>query len=268
MPELTAPQLARLYDTFRGTEVTFNNQVITASGLMPADIHLKVAAEHLPCVLYACSLRGARVIADLGDAAAASHLRPNNMVSLRLAFRPSGERAPLAFFVSCRVEGLSVYNPQKPQVQFVALEFTQRPSDILIGIIGSLLEVNSNSVRRKDERIVITPETMRMIGLDSKESCVDIQGAPRRCIVRDLSFSGAKILVTGVREPQEEKRVLLKLARCELKDDVVLDGSIVRVEEVAGSKDIVALSIQFSSEPPISYKQKLNSYFTSQEKTR
>ncbi len=268
MPELTAHHLTRLYETFRDTEVTFNAQVIAASGIMPADVHLKVAEKHVPCVLYACSLSRARVIANLGDAAIASHLRANSMVSLRLAFRPHGEPVPLAFFVSCRVEGLSVYNPQKPQLQFVGLEFTQRPSDTLIGIIGSLLEVNSNSVRRRDERIVITPETMRLIGLDSKESCVNIEGAPRRCLVRDLSFGGAKILVTGVQDPREEKKVLLKLARCELKDDVVLDGSIVRVEEVQGSKDIVALSIQFSSDPPISYKQKLNGYFTAQDKAR
>jgi hypothetical protein len=268
MPELTASRLARLYDTYRDTEVTFNTQVIAASGLMPADIHLKVAEQNLPCVLYACSLRRARVIADLGDPALAAQLRANLPVSLRLAFRPSDEPAPLAFFVSCKVEGLSVHNPRKPQVQFVGLEFTQRPSDTLIGIIGSLLEVNSNSVRRRDERIVITSETMLVIGMDSKESCVDIEGAPRRCIVRDLSFSGAKILVTGVQDPREEKKVLLKLARCELKDDVVLDGSIVRVEEVAGSKDVVALSILFSSDPPISYKQRLNSYFASQDKPR
>jgi hypothetical protein len=268
MPELTATQLARLYDSFRDTEVTFNTQVIAASGLMPADVHLKVAEQHLPCVLYACSLRGARVIADLGDATIASHLRPNSMVSLRLAFRPPGEPAPLAFFVLCRVAGLSDYNPQKPQVQFVALEFTQRPSDTLIGILGSLLEVNTNSVRRKDERIVITPETMRMIGLDSKESCVAIEGAPRRCVVHDLSFGGAKILVTGLHGPREEKKVLLKLARCELQDDMVLDGNIVRVEQVEGRKDVVALSIQFSSDPPISYKQKINGYFAAQSKAR
>ncbi len=268
MPELTAPQLARLYDTFRDREVTFNAQVIAASGLMPADIYLKVADQRLPCVLYACSLRGARVIADLGDAALAPHLRTNSVLPLRLAFRPPGEPAPLAFFVSSRVESLSDYNPQKPQVQFVALEFLQRPSDTLIAILGSLLEVNTNSVRRKDERIVITPETMRMIGLDSKESCVAIEGAPRRCIVRDLSFGGAKILVTGVQGPREEKKVLLKLARCESNDDMVLDGSIVRVEEVEGSKDVLALSIRFSSDPPIGYKQRINGYFAAQGKAR
>jgi hypothetical protein len=42
----------------------------------------------------------------------------------------------------------------------------------------------------------------------------------------------------------------------------------VRVEEVEGREDVVALSIQFSSDPPISYKQKLNGYFAAQDKAR
>jgi hypothetical protein len=57
--------------------------------------------------------------------------------------------------------------------------------------------------------------------------------------------------------------VLLKLQKCEVKDDTVLDGSIVRVEDVEGHEDLVALSIQYSTDPPISYKQKINNVFTS-----
>ncbi len=262
MPSVTSQHLAHLYDTFAGDEVTFNSQVILASGLLSSDVHLKIADTHVPCVLYACSMKGAKVIAEVTDAHAAQLARTNNLLSLRLAFRPGSEPAPVAFFISCRVESRTEYNPQKPHTQFITLEFTNRPPDALIETLGSLLEVNSNSVRRRDERIVITPESMKKIGLESKESCVAIEGAPRRCIVRDLSFGGAKILVTGMAEPRPEKKVLLKLNRCEMKDDTVLDGSIVRVEEVEGRTDVVALSIQFTSEPPISYKQKINGYFT------
>jgi hypothetical protein len=111
MPVLTSQQLARLYDTYRDTEVTFNTHVIAASGLIPSDIHLKVAEQHLPCVLYACSLKGARVIAELGDRSIAQHVRANSMVSLRLAFRPQDEPAPLRFFVSCKVVSLIVAPP-------------------------------------------------------------------------------------------------------------------------------------------------------------
>jgi c-di-GMP-binding flagellar brake protein YcgR len=79
--------------------------------------------------------------------------------------------------------------------------------------------------------------------------------------VRDLSFGGAKILMSAQGTSQSDKKVLLKLAKCELNDDTVLDGSIVRVEDIQGRSDLVALSIQFSSDPPISYKQRINSAF-------
>jgi hypothetical protein len=264
MPSVISQHLANLYQSYADDEVTFNSQVIAASGLLPADIHLKIADAHVAAVLYACSMKGAKVIAELTDDSLAQLSCTDNLVSLRLAFRPKDEPAPVTFFIGSRVESRSEYNPQKPRVQFLTLVFTQRPADALIGVLGALLEVNANSVRRRDERIIITPETMKKIGLESKESCIAIEGAPRRCIVRDLSFGGAKILVTGMAQPRPEKKVLLKLNRCEMKDDTVLDGSIVRVEDVEGRNDVVALSIQFTSEPPISYKQKINGYFNTQ----
>jgi hypothetical protein len=266
MPSVTSQHLAHLYESFSGDEVTFNSQIILASGLLPADVHLKIAEMHVPCVLYACSMKSAKVIAELTDANSAQLARADNLVSLRLAFRAKEEPAPVTFFVSSRLESRAEYNPQKPHMQFLTLEFTQRPADALIEVLGSLLEINSNAVRRRDERIVINAESMKKMGLDSKESCVAIEGAPRRCIVRDLSFGGAKILVTGLAEPRPEKKVLLKLNRCEMKDDTVLDGSIVRVEDVEGRSDVVALSIRFTTEPPISYKQKVNGYFSAQDR--
>ena len=261
MSMFTTQRLARFYQSYRETEVTFNSQVILVSGLVTSDIHLKVGDLHFPCVLYASSMQGARVIAEMGDAFVDALARTNNAAALRLSFRPQDEHESITFFVSCRVDGLAEYNQQKPHVRFITLAFTQRPSDDLIGILGSLLEINANAIRRRDERIVLTPESMKMIGMESKESCVAIAGASRRCIVRDLSFGGAKILVTTPGQQQGDTKVHLKLARCETKDTTVLDGSIVRVEDVEGRNDVVALSIRYSSEPPISYKQRINSFF-------
>jgi hypothetical protein len=257
-------QVSHLYATYRDTEVTFNSQVIIASGLLTSEVQLTFGDRHLPCVLYACSMKGARVIAEIGPQFAPVLSAPGATGLLRLGFRNDPKAAVESFFVPARVESLNEYHPQKPHVQFVSLEFTQKPSDILIGILGSLLEIKANALRRRDERIVLTPESMKRIGLPSKESCVAIGGSTRRCILRDLSFGGAKILISTFGTPQTEKKVHLKLTKCELKDDTVLDGAIVRVEDVEGRNDLVALSIQFSTDTPISYKQKINSFFSDQ----
>jgi hypothetical protein len=261
---IASHRLAQLYKTFGETEVTFNAQVILSSGLLTGETQLKVGELHLPCVLYACSMKGARIIAETSDEFSAELARHGSVAALRLGFRQQDEQ-PVTFFVSSRVENLAEYNPERPRVRFIALSFLQKPADDLIGILGALLEINANVIRRRDERIVLTTESMKKIGMISKESCIAIGGAPRRCIVSDLSFSGAKILVTAPEALPGDTRVVLKLTRCEMKGGTVLDGSIVRVEDVQGRNDIVALSIHYMTEPPISYKQKINSYFAAQD---
>ena len=263
MQNLTAHHLVRLYEEFGETEVTFNAQVIIESGLITSDVRLTIGSHHLPCVLYACSMRGARVIAEISQDTNDLLAHSNSTATLRLGFRQSDEKSPVSFIVPCKVESLSEYNAKKPQVRFATLDFTQKPSDALVGILGSLLEIKANALRRRDQRIVLTPDNMKKIGLLSRESCVAIDGASRRCLLRDLSFGGAKVLLSMFGLPEGPRRVHLKLQKCEIQDDTVLDGSIVRVEDVEGHDDLVALSIQYSTDPPISYKQKINSVFTS-----
>jgi hypothetical protein len=179
-----------------------------------------------------------------------------------LSFKQTDEKTPMSFFVSSRIENLSEYNPNKPRMRFAGLEFTQKPSDTLVGILGSLLEIKSNALRRRDQRIVVTPDIMKRIGMESRESCVAIDGTSRRCVLRDLSFGGAKVLLSTTGLPHSPQKAMLKLQRCEVADDTVLDGSVVRVEDVQGHEDLVALSIKYSTDPPISYKQKINSIFS------
>jgi hypothetical protein len=259
---LTAQHLARLYEEFCENEVTFNAQVIIESGLVTSDVHLTVGSHHIPCVLYACSLKGARVIAEIASNTTDLLSHDSLTATLRLGFKQSDEKAPVSFFVPCRIESLSEYNAQRPSARFITLEFTQRPSDALVGILGSLLEIKSNALRRRDQRVAMTPDNMKKIGLQSRESCLAIDGASRRCLLRDLSFGGAKVLLSMLGLPPGPRKVMLKLQKCEIRDDTVLDGSIVRVEDVEGHDDLVALSIRYNTDPPISYKQKINSVFT------
>ena len=262
MQNLTVQHLARLYKEFSETEVTFNGQVIIESGLITSDVRLTVGSNHLPSVLYACSMKGARVIAEIGNTTTDLLTHNSSSATLRLGFKQSDEKTPVSFIVPCKVESLSEYNAQRPNIRFVTLEFTQKPSDSLVGILGSLLEIKSNALRRRDQRVAMTPDNMKKIGLQSRESCLAIDGASRRCLLRDLSFGGAKVLLSMLGLPKGPQRVMLKLQKCEIRDDAVLNGSIVRVEDVEGHDDLVALSIQYNTDPPISYKQKINSVFT------
>ncbi|MBQ1795078.1 MAG: PilZ domain-containing protein, partial [Treponema sp.] len=98
-------------------------------------------------------------------------------------------------------------------------------------------------------------------------SIISIQNVPRHCILRDLSFGGAKVLLLGLPQFLKDKEVLLNLEFDEPHEIINLRGRIVSTGEVEGRKDIVAANIQFSEESvTLSYKIHINNYLTSVRK--
>lgn len=264
MAILTSQQIAKYFELYSRTEITFNRQVIAATGLVPNNVSLKVVDRQWVCLVYASSMVGARVICGVKASFFEDLRQAGNHASLRYSFKQAEKSDPISFFVPSRVTGYTQYNPKNPDVQLVAIEFTQRPPDDLIQILGRLLEANANAQRRKDERIILTPESIKKLGLDSRGFLVYVENVPRKCIVRDLSFGGAKVLVSGIAKFLVNKKASLKLIRTEGAEEVMVPGVIARVEDVEGRRDIVALALKFEDDPPVSYKLLINSYLTGQ----
>ena len=266
MSIVTSQQLTRYYEQYKTTDVTFNKQVITALGLVGKGVYLKIQDRQLPCMVFSSSLSSARVIASVPSAVMLALKQANNRLALRWCFKLPEKVEPITFFVTCRPTGFTHYAVQGPDVHFVTLEFTQRPPDDLIQILGSLLEANSNAQRRKDERIIVTPETLKKLGLESREAEILIDGKSRKCVLRDLSFSGAKVVVSGRAEAFSNRSVSLKFSRSEQVPEMTLPATVLRVDEVGGRKDILAVSVEYSSDPPMSYKLLINSYISTMRK--
>ena len=266
MSIVTSQQLTKYYEQYKTTDVTFNKQVITALGLVAKGVYLKIQDRQLPCMVFSSSLSSARVIASVPSAVMLALKQANNRLALRWCFKLPEKVEPITFFVTCRPTGFTHYAVQGPDVHFVTLEFTQRPPDDLIQILGSLLEANSNAQRRKDERIIVTPETLKKLGLESREAAVLIDGKSRKCVLRDLSFSGAKVVVSGHAEAFSGRTVSLKFSRSEQVPEMTLPATVTRVDEVGGRKDILAVSVAYTSDPPMSYKLLINSYVSTMRK--
>jgi hypothetical protein len=261
MSIITSHEISRFYDEYRQTEVTFNKQVMEATGLLAT--HLKAAGGETRCVLYACSMAAAKLLVpDLREPMLLAIQKAGGHISVRLTFNRPDKPDPLTFYVAGRMTGSTPYNPQSPHAQLVALEFTGRPSDDLIQVLGVLLEANVNAQRRREERIVITPETLKRIGLESRDCLVTIEGADRRCILRDVSFSGAKVLAAGVAASVAGQPVGLKVVRAEGGEQIALWGEVARTEEVSGHPEILALGLKFLGDPPVSYKMMLSSFLS------
>lgn len=267
MSIITSHELARFYQQYRTTEVTFTKQVVEATGLQSQTVCLKFAGGQWPCVLYCCSMAGAKLVVTLRNEFYETLQKAGGHLSLRLAFKRLDKADPISFYVTGKSAGLAPYNPQNPSVQLLSIEFGSRPSDDLIQVLGVLLEANANSQRRREERIPLTPENLKRMGLESRDCVVAIEGASHASILRDVSFSGAKVLVAGVAPSVAGKPVGLKIARSEAAEEITLWGEIVRTEEVSGHPDILALGIRYLGEPPVTYKLMISGYLSSARRT-
>lgn len=261
MALVTGQQIANYYTHFKQIEVTFNSHVIKATGLLSKHIYLKCLGERWPCLIYSTSMSGARIIANINEAFFETTKRANNIVQLRFSFKIPEKTSPITFFIAAKIAGFTPYKNDRQDLNFINLAYTQKPPDALIETLGLLIEANQNAQHRKEERIVLTTASTRKIGLKSKETWVYIQEVPRKCLLRDLSFSGAKVIVTGIAKFLLNKDIKLRLAFDNTAGYTDIPGIIVRCEAVQGRKDITALAIRFKeSEIPIDYKMRINQY--------
>lgn len=258
----TSQQIIKYYERYQDIDVTFTKEVIKATGLMTQHVYIKCLGETWPCVIYASSFKGAKVIVNAKSGLTAKIQQANNLVSLRFSFRVPGKTDPLMFFVSARGAGSAPYGGNK-DISMMSIQYTQRPPDDLIEIMGRLMDANINSKKRREERILLNTETMRKANLAAKETAVLIQGVPRRCILRDISFSGAKIIMVGVAKFLVDREMALRIEFEDPRESHILRGRVVRSEDVEGRKDLIALALHFEeTQVPMNYKMRINDYLS------
>lgn len=259
---LTSQQITKYYERYRTISVTFTKEIIHATGLVTQQVYLKCLGEAWPCVIYSTSFEEAKVIINTKSGLYGKLQQANNLVNLRYSFRISDKTDPMFFFVSCRVAGSAPYQGSQ-DISMLTLQFTQRPPDDLIEIMGRLLDANINSSKRRDERILITPESLRKLQIAAKETVIYLQGVPRRCILRDISFSGAKVIMVGVAKFIADKEVVLRLDFEDPRESLMIGGKVVRLEDVEGRKELVAVAIHFNeNQVPMNYKMRINDYLS------
>ncbi|MDR2808155.1 MAG: pilus assembly protein PilZ [Spirochaetaceae bacterium] len=256
---LTSQKIAALYEQFKTVDLSFNKEIIEVTGIIMQQISIKCGGASFPCMIYSSSFQGARV-------ATTSKILPrlqenNNAVNLKFCFKKP-DANPLTFSIFARSVGYAPYGNQSDMSIF-NLQFTQQPPDDLIEIIGRVLETTANAVARNNERITITENAQRKLNLTSKDISVFIQSVPRRCILRDLSFSSARIVMMGISKFLVKKDVVLKLEFMEPSENFSLKGVSSNAEAVNGRKDLLALTVEFdSAEIPFAYKMRINNYIT------
>ena len=260
---LLSQKISEYYDRFKDIDVTFTKEIIQVTGLLTQQIHLKCGNDFFPCVVYTASFESAKIVANIKTGLLARLQTNNNFVNLRFCFRPSGETNAVTFFIAGRVQASAPYGNSQ-DVNMFTIQFSNRPPDDFIEIIGRVLDANVNSSKRKDIRIPLTHDNLRKLNILSTESAVFIERVPRRCILRDLSFSGSKLIMMGVAKFLLEKEAAIRIDFNDPREVFTIKGKFIRAEEVEGKKEMVALGLQFDDPAvPMAYKIRLNDMLTS-----
>lgn len=259
---LTSQKISEFYERFKEINVTYSKEIIQVTGLITNQVYLKCVGDFWPCVIYSSSFQGAKIVANIKSGILQKLERANNMVSLRFCFKVADKGNPVTFFINTKSSGYASYGGSQ-DVAIFTLQFTQRAPDDLIEIMGRILDANVNSTKRREERIVIGPDALRRLNIISKETAAFIQGVPRHCILRDISFSGAKIIMMGVAKFLVDKEAALRIDFDDPREVFLLKGKFIRSEAVEGRKELIALVILFDeSMVPMGYKIRINDYLS------
>lgn len=266
MAVLTSQQIGRYYEEYRDTEIAFTKDIMHTLALDPRQIYIKCTGNQWPCIINSTSFAKAKIIIGTkGSAFQQLARRDAPAVNLRYCFYQNDGQM-MTFLISGKIGTISSYMNSR-DLAVLEVIYTQKPPDDFIEKIGHLIDANANAIKRKEDRIVLTPDSCRKLGIPKEESIISIQNVPRHCILRDLSFGGAKVLLLGLPQFLKDKEVLLNLEFDEPHEIINLRGRIVSTSEVEGRKDIVAANIQFSEESvTLSYKIHINNYLTSVRK--
>lgn len=263
----TSQQLTRYYDQYRDTEITFTKDIIRALGLDPRQVYVKCNGGQWPCIINSTSFQHAKIIVGTkGGAFQALAAKNNPTANIRFCFNEQEGDGIITFLVSSRVAEIRPYMNSKDLV-IVTLQFAARPPDDLIEICGRLLEANANAIRRREERIPINDDSKRKLSLAKEECNVIVQSVPRHCVVRDISFSGARVILIGLSQYLAGKEAILRLEFNEPSEILSIRGTVVSADLIQGRKDICLASLKFDeSTLPLSFKMHLNSYLTAVRK--
>ncbi|MCR4741702.1 MAG: PilZ domain-containing protein [Treponema sp.] len=261
-------KISNYYDFYRDKEIVFTKANLRYLRMDPRQIYIKCNGGQWPCILNSSSLQQAKIIVGTSSGVYLEINKSKNknlVLSLRYCFIDQNNQ-PIQFFVNSNVVDIKPYK-ETNELALITLEFTQRPPDDLISRIGEFLEVNHNFETRKEERIAINENSLRQLAIPKEESFIFIADVPRKCILKDLSFGGAKVLTVGIPKFLVEKRTDLRLIFSDTAEKVSIPGVIKSADFLPGRKDIAIIHIEFiQSETPMAYKFHINSYITSYQK--
>jgi hypothetical protein len=262
MTLLGSSVLQNLYQEYLDTELTYSKDVATGLGLLPAETTLKWQGELFVCVVHSCSFRQAKVLIRLNAAQGKAMELGSRITTLTLTFlQPKTSKKEL-FQFNGTLQILQQQGAQEGERSvLMGLVFSHRPAEGFLQIQGSYLNLKKEANQRKEDRITLNAETKDLLGLTSLNTTVAVDHIERKCLLRELSYSGARVILTGVAPFLVDKQFSLSVP---FQEDLPLaiPGRIVRAEAVEGHRGLAVIALGYDPDQvPVEYLRALQKAF-------
>lgn len=263
MQDVSSYQIKTYYERYKEVDITFNKKVMEFIQVIPKEIYLKCKDYVYPCIINSSSMTGARIIAQVNNIFFSRVKSNNDIVHLRFAFSKGEGPGLISFYVLAKMEEYAPFESNKPDLYFIDLKYTQRPPNDLVIILGTLIEAGSTIKKRKNERIAITPESLRMLRIKRAQAILIIGDTKQKCLLRDISLCGAKVIAAGDEEKYLGEKVTLVIHSTDNQVLGKIPGDVKRCEGIKGQEGFTALAIQYDEAGiPPEYSKRIIDYMS------
>lgn len=254
--------LQNLYQDYLDTELTYSKEVALGLGMLPAESTIKWQGDLYPCVVHSCSFRMARVLVRLTAAQWDALESGSRVTTLTLTFAQSktGKKELYQFNGTLQVVQHNVAGEGEVSA-LLSIGFSHRPPEGFLQAQGSYLNLKKEAVQRREDRIPVNNETKEMLGLSTLSTTVTVDHIERKCLLRDLSYNGARVILTGVAPFLLDKPFSLAMPLVG-RSPVHIPGKIVRAEAVEGHRGLAVIALGYHPERvPVEYLRALQKGF-------
>ncbi|HTH14028.1 MAG TPA: PilZ domain-containing protein [Spirochaetia bacterium] len=254
--------LQNLYQEYIDTELTYSKEVSQGLGMLPAESTVKWQGELFPCIVHTSSFRSAKILVRLTGAQWKPMELGSKIATLTMTFiqQRTGKKELFQFNGTLGV--LQQHGAGEGELSILlGLTFSHRPPEGFLQAHGSYLNLKKEANQRREDRISLTNEARDLIGLASLNTTVTVDHIERKCLLRELSYNGARVILTGVAPFLLDKPFSLTVPMVG-KAQLDIPGKIVRAEAVEGHRGLAVIALGYHPEKvPVEYLRALQKGF-------
>lgn len=254
--------LQNLYQEYLDTELTYTKDVATGLGVLAAESSLKWQGELYPCVVHSASFRAAKVLVRLTGAQWKAMELGSKVTTLTLTFLQPKTGKKELFQFNGTLQALQQHGAPDGELSLLlAVVYSHRPPEGFLQAHGSFLNLKKEANQRKEDRIPLNNESRELLGLSSLNTTVVVDHIERKCLLRELSYNGARVILTGVAPFLLDKPFSLVVPVFG-RSPLDIPGKILRAEAVEGHKGLAVIALGYHPDRvPVDYLRTLQKGF-------